>query len=96
MINIIADENQEEYKHVIKEDKEDYSGIEPLILWESTETENPPPPIVVEMFLCKFLRPHQRDGVRFMAECVTGSRDFDGNGVILADDMGLGIIFIIQ
>ena len=34
-------------------------------------------------------RPHQREGVQFMFECVTGMRDFDGRGCILADDMGL-------
>lgn len=36
------------------------------------------------------LRPHQREGVQFVFECVTGQREFDGNGCILADDMGLG------
>lgn len=85
-INIVPDENEEEVKMVVKEDTNDYTGVEPLVLWESTDTENPPPPIVVEMFLCKWLRPHQRDGVRFMAECVTGQRDFEGNGRIFKFD----------
>ena len=40
--------------------------------------------------LAKWLRPHQREGVQFMYECVMGMRDFNGNGCILADDMGLG------
>ena len=40
--------------------------------------------------LVRFLRPHQREGVKFMFECVMGLRDFAGEGCILADDMGLG------
>jgi hypothetical protein len=32
----------------------------------------PPPP--------QFLRPHQREGVQFMFECVTGLRSFAGQG----------------
>ncbi|KAK9916056.1 hypothetical protein WJX75_007902 [Coccomyxa subellipsoidea] len=62
---------------------------ERLVLWE------PPPdeggsPVAVDGMLTKWLRPHQREGVAFMFECVTGLRDFGGNGCILADDMGLG------
>jgi SNF2 family DNA or RNA helicase len=38
----------------------------------------------------RLLRPHQREGVRFMAECVLKQRAFNGSGAILADDMGLG------
>lgn len=40
--------------------------------------------------LAKWLRPHQREGVKFCYECVMGLKDFKGNGCILADDMGLG------
>ena len=47
-------------------------------------------PIVVDRMLTRWLRPHQREGVQFMFECVMGLRDFDGCGCILADDMGLG------
>ena len=39
------------------------------------------------------MREHQRIGVQFMFECVTGQREFDGFGCILADDMGLGKTF---
>lgn len=46
--------------------------------------------VFVPPVLCKKLRPHQREGVQFMYECVMGIRDFAGNGCILADDMGLG------
>lgn len=73
-----------------------------MVLWES---ENGSECVCVDALLTEFLRPHQREGVQFMFECVTGLREFDGqgkilaaNGVdciyllgcILADDMGLG------
>ncbi|KAE8160701.1 SNF2 family N-terminal domain-containing protein [Aspergillus tamarii] len=46
--------------------------------------------VVVDPILAKHLRPHQREGVKFLYECVMGMRSFNGNGAILADDMGLG------
>ena len=44
--------------------------------------------VFVPPALAKWLRPHQREGVLFMYECVMGLKDFTGNGCILADDMG--------
>lgn len=46
--------------------------------------------VVLDPLLARLLRPHQREGVKFLYECVMGLRDFDGQGCILADDMGLG------
>lgn len=46
--------------------------------------------VVVDPLLTQHLREHQREGVKFMYECVMGMRDFDGKGAILADEMGLG------
>ncbi|KAG8223054.1 hypothetical protein J437_LFUL002002 [Ladona fulva] len=46
--------------------------------------------VVVDPILSKILRPHQREGVKFMYECVTGKRVKDGYGCIMADEMGLG------
>ncbi|KAL6238926.1 hypothetical protein BDW75DRAFT_199921 [Aspergillus navahoensis] len=46
--------------------------------------------VVVDPILSKHLRPHQREGVKFLYECVMGMRTFSGEGAILADDMGLG------
>ena len=46
--------------------------------------------VVLDPRLSKLLRPHQREGVKFLYECVMGLRDYDGQGCILADDMGLG------
>ncbi|KAG8368368.1 hypothetical protein BUALT_Bualt15G0038200 [Buddleja alternifolia] len=69
-------------------------GIEPLVLWhleESKEGDSGFPPIIVEPLLVKFLRPHQREGVQFMFDCVSGMLSASNiNGCILADDMGLG------
>ncbi|XP_058778584.1 protein CHROMATIN REMODELING 25-like [Vicia villosa] len=71
-------------------------GIEPLVLWQPPH-EDPPDPdsnftaISVDTLLVRFLRPHQREGVQFMFDCVAGLCDTpDINGCILADDMGLG------
>lgn len=46
--------------------------------------------VVLDPLIGRLLRPHQKDGVKFLYECVMGLRDFDGQGCILADDMGLG------
>ncbi|XP_077232192.1 uncharacterized protein LOC143867334 [Tasmannia lanceolata] len=46
--------------------------------------------VVVDPILSRVLRPHQREGVQFMYDCVTGSKIPDFHGCILADDMGLG------
>jgi SNF2-related domain len=64
--------------------------VEPLILWQSDDGSDPPHTITVDPRLCKFLRPHQREGVQFMFECLMGLREVQGEGCILADDMGLG------
>ncbi|XP_020551461.1 protein CHROMATIN REMODELING 25 isoform X2 [Sesamum indicum] len=69
-------------------------GIEPLVLWqleESGERDRDCTSIIVDSLLVKFLRPHQREGVQFMFDCVSGILSASNiNGCILADDMGLG------
>ena len=40
--------------------------------------------VVVDPHLSAHLRPHQREGVIFLYECVTGMRDYSGRGAILA------------
>jgi len=40
--------------------------------------------VFVPPLLAKWLRPHQREGVKFMYECVMGLKDFKGYGCILA------------
>eukprot|EP00092_Neocalanus_flemingeri_P002665 GFUD01002853.1.p1 GENE.GFUD01002853.1~~GFUD01002853.1.p1 ORF type:complete len:758 (-),score=233.91 GFUD01002853.1:204-2477(-) len=46
--------------------------------------------VVVDPLLCKVLRPHQREGVKFMYDCVAGTRIENYHGCIMADEMGLG------
>lgn len=46
--------------------------------------------VVIDPILCNILRPHQREGVKFMYECVTGKRIEGAYGCIMADEMGLG------
>ncbi|KAF2896347.1 hypothetical protein ILUMI_09810 [Ignelater luminosus] len=46
--------------------------------------------VVVDPILSNILRPHQREGVKFMYDCVTGDQIPDSYGCIMADEMGLG------
>lgn len=46
--------------------------------------------VVVDPVAGNILRPHQREGVKFMYDCVTGGTSPDHMGCIMADEMGLG------
>ncbi|KAI9733457.1 MAG: helicase [Claussenomyces sp. TS43310] len=46
--------------------------------------------VVLDPFLGQWIRDHQREGVKFLYECVTGMRPSGGQGALLADAMGLG------
>ncbi|KAG7242029.1 hypothetical protein INR49_024074 [Caranx melampygus] len=46
--------------------------------------------VVVDPYLTTHLRPHQRDGLLFLYECVMGMKAVGRYGAILADEMGLG------
>jgi DNA repair and recombination protein RAD54 and RAD54-like protein len=46
--------------------------------------------VVVDPVAGNILRPHQREGVKFMYECVTGVTTPEYLGCIMADEMGLG------
>jgi len=51
----------------------------------------------VDPALTKVLRPHQREGVKFMFDCVTGVQIPGFHGCIMADEMVLEIkISILQ
>uniref|UniRef100_A0A8C5Q6U1 DNA repair and recombination protein RAD54-like n=1 Tax=Leptobrachium leishanense TaxID=445787 RepID=A0A8C5Q6U1_9ANUR len=54
------------------------------------DKEKIPVHVVVDPVLVKVLRPHQREGVKFLWECVTGRRIPGSHGCIMADEMGLG------
>jgi len=46
--------------------------------------------VVVDPKLTSKLRPHQKEGVKFLWESVVGMRVEGKNGAIMADEMGLG------
>lgn len=46
--------------------------------------------VVVDPLLANILRPHQREGVKYMYDCVTGKQIENAYGCIMADEMGLG------
>uniref|UniRef100_A0A8C5JZI6 Helicase ATP-binding domain-containing protein n=1 Tax=Jaculus jaculus TaxID=51337 RepID=A0A8C5JZI6_JACJA len=54
------------------------------------DKEKLPVHVVVDPILSKVLRPHQREGVKFLWECVTSRRIPGSYGCIMADEMGLG------
>lgn len=49
--------------------------------------------VVVDPVVGNILRPHQREGVKFMYECVTGVKG-DFQGCIMADEVGFVTLFI--
>jgi DNA repair and recombination protein RAD54B len=53
------------------------------------ESEIPKKVVVDPSLSCK-LRPHQREGVKFLYRCLMGLNNKDMRGAILADEMGLG------
>ncbi|XP_074172338.1 DNA repair and recombination protein RAD54B isoform X2 [Rhinolophus sinicus] len=46
--------------------------------------------VVIDPHLVRHLRPHQKEGIMFLYECVMGMRVNNRCGAILADEMGLG------
>eukprot|EP00546_Thalassionema_frauenfeldii_P004971 CAMPEP_0178907450 /NCGR_PEP_ID=MMETSP0786-20121207/7379_1 /TAXON_ID=186022 /ORGANISM="Thalassionema frauenfeldii, Strain CCMP 1798" /LENGTH=1017 /DNA_ID=CAMNT_0020579253 /DNA_START=302 /DNA_END=3352 /DNA_ORIENTATION=+ len=78
--------------HIVTELQTDEFGVEESVTimkpapLEAYNTQN----VFVPSVLAKWLRPHQREGVAFLYECVMGLKCYKGNGCILADDMGLG------
>ncbi|KAM5280819.1 DNA repair and recombination protein RAD54B [Ctenodactylus gundi] len=46
--------------------------------------------VVVDPYVVHHLRPHQKEGIMFLYECVMGMRMIGRCGAILADEMGLG------
>ncbi|CAB1334667.1 unnamed protein product, partial [Coregonus sp. 'balchen'] len=58
--------------------------------WAYNKAGLPLVDVVVDPYLTANLRPHQRDGLLFLYECVMGMRATCRYGAILADEMGLG------
>ncbi|XP_053743425.1 DNA repair and recombination protein RAD54B isoform X1 [Synchiropus splendidus] len=58
--------------------------------WSNNKSGLPVVDVVVDPHLTVHLRPHQREGLVFLYECVMGMRADGRYGAILADEMGLG------
>ncbi|KAF3839783.1 hypothetical protein F7725_018500 [Dissostichus mawsoni] len=58
--------------------------------WSNNKAGLPVVDVVIDPYLTTHLRPHQRDGLLFLYECVMGLRAVGRYGAILADEMGLG------
>ncbi|XP_062543930.1 DNA repair and recombination protein RAD54B-like [Armigeres subalbatus] len=61
--------------------------------WNYNQRKSPVSDVTVPYVLSKHLRPHQREGVSFLYECILGfrcSENIEQFGAILADEMGLG------
>ncbi|XP_047639556.1 DNA repair and recombination protein RAD54B [Phacochoerus africanus] len=58
--------------------------------WMFNKNHFPIVDVVIDPHLVYHLRPHQREGIIFLYECVMGMRVNGRCGAILADEMGLG------
>ncbi|XP_064247839.1 DNA repair and recombination protein RAD54B isoform X2 [Passer domesticus] len=58
--------------------------------WMFNKSGLPVVDVVVDPYIASNLRPHQKEGVIFLYECVMGMRVSGRCGAILADEMGLG------
>ncbi|XP_068020467.1 DNA repair and recombination protein RAD54B [Melanerpes formicivorus] len=58
--------------------------------WMLNKAGLPVVDVVVDPYIANNLRPHQREGIIFLYECVMGMRVSGRFGAILADEMGLG------
>ncbi|NXI50567.1 RA54B protein, partial [Chloroceryle aenea] len=58
--------------------------------WMFNKAGLPVVDVVVDPYIANNLRPHQREGITFLYECVMGMRVSGRFGAILADEMGLG------
>ncbi|KAG8441820.1 hypothetical protein GDO86_010846 [Hymenochirus boettgeri] len=58
--------------------------------WMFNKLNLPVIDVVVDPYVAVHLRPHQKEGVLFLYECVMGMRVSERFGAILADEMGLG------
>ncbi|NWW53625.1 RA54B protein, partial [Pedionomus torquatus] len=58
--------------------------------WTFNKAGLPVVDVVVDPYIANNLRPHQKEGIIFLYECVMGMRVSGRFGAILADEMGLG------
>jgi DNA repair and recombination protein RAD54B len=55
-----------------------------MFQWQYNKRNMPVIDVVVDPYLAAHLRPHQREGVVFLYECVMGFRNVSARGAILA------------
>ncbi|KAJ3351286.1 DNA-dependent ATPase protein rad54 [Entophlyctis luteolus] len=71
-----------------------FTQVELFEMTKSTALGKPAPVqqvhVVIDPVLSKVLRKHQVEGVRFLYDCLTGTKQEDAFGCIMADEMGLG------
>lgn len=88
-----------EFKPVIPSLNQGTDSRDPLLDLTNNKVQKPHPVskqkypnsgIDIDSKLDQVLRPHQKEAVAFLHECVTGQRSFEGKGALLADEMGLG------
>ncbi|KAJ7395263.1 DNA repair and recombination protein RAD54B [Pitangus sulphuratus] len=58
--------------------------------WAFNKAGLPVVDVVVDPYIANNLRPHQKEGIIFLYECIMGIRVSGRFGAILADEMGLG------
>ena len=83
---------------IVQQKKPLYDPKAPNALVLKKESDDPDRcfTVIVDPYLAKHLRPHQREGVQFLFDCVTGKKIVNSEntgiyyGAILADSMGLG------
>uniref|UniRef100_A0A182I6R6 DNA repair and recombination protein RAD54-like n=2 Tax=Anopheles arabiensis TaxID=7173 RepID=A0A182I6R6_ANOAR len=91
---------QSNFKSVFTTREDEQEAVQPLIMkkpsfehqFQHNAQNEPVVEVQVPLCVTRHLRPHQREGVAFLYECVTGLRMLEpaGCGAILADEMGLG------
>ncbi|KAL0946628.1 hypothetical protein HGRIS_012825 [Hohenbuehelia grisea] len=90
-------EKEEEKERAEKEAREKTAGmynphksLRAMLGETSKKDKAPKVPVVIDPRLCKVLRPHQVEGVKFLYKCTTGMVVENQYGCIMADEMGLG------
>ncbi|KIP08757.1 hypothetical protein PHLGIDRAFT_363714 [Phlebiopsis gigantea 11061_1 CR5-6] len=90
-------EKEEEKERLAKEAREKTVGmfnphksLKELLGGGNDKRKNKKVAVVIDPRLCKVLRPHQVEGVKFLYKCTTGMVVENQYGCIMADEMGLG------
>ncbi len=72
-----------------------YNPYDQMFVFVQVDQNSVEVAVVVDPVLCAVLRPHQREGVKFMFDCVTGVRIPDYHGCIMVR-LGVGFHALIR